>query len=117
MLVVTVVILFLFVQAREIALRSKKWLLVNIQADTELACHRMNQETWPDATLRAVIESGYVFWQRGVKSTAAHNFFSLYNLNHVADVKAHLCPALYFIDPRTGALVKSIVVCNILIDG
>lgn len=68
----------------------------------------MNQESWPDDTVRAVLENSYVFWQRGVKSPAGQNFLTLYNVCDDADAKSSLFPALFFVDPRTGAAVKSI---------
>ena len=95
-------------QARKYALMSKKWLLVNIQSDKEFACHKMNQESWTDDTVRAVLDNSYVFWQRGVKSPAGQNFIALYNVCRDADAESNLFPALFFIDPRTGAAVKSI---------
>lgn len=92
-----------------------KYLLVNIQSDKEFACHSMNRDSWPDTTVKTIIQSSYVFWQRGVTSIAGQSFLNLYSTSiygkyglNPADTS--IFPGLYFIDPRTGQLVKLIQV-------
>ncbi len=75
----------------------------------------MNRDTWTDETLKEVVSSGYVLWQRGSESMGGKNFMMLYNICDPdalvsPSVISSIFPALFFIDPRTGALVKAIKV-------
>lgn len=45
------------------AKQSKKWLLVNIQADGEFDCHRLNRDLWKDEMVQSIVECNCVFWQ------------------------------------------------------
>lgn len=45
------------------AKQGKKWLLVNIQADSEFDCHRLNRDLWKDEMVKEVIKYSCVFWQ------------------------------------------------------
>lgn len=44
----------------------KKWLLVNIQADGEFDCHRLNRDVWKDEMVQNIIACNCIFWQVSV---------------------------------------------------
>jgi UBX domain-containing protein 7 len=52
-----------FQGARAIAKDSKRWLLVNIQKDSEFASHALNRDVWRDELVENLITSGFIFWQ------------------------------------------------------
>lgn len=99
-------------EARELSLKSKKWLLVNIQSSKSFPCQEMNRDTWRDESISEVLKVYFVFWQRGVTSPGGLHFIKLYNICSEADLDTQegisIFPGIYIIDPRTGALMKSI---------
>lgn len=50
-------------QARKAGKEQKKWLLVNIQKDSEFDSHLLNRETWKDELVEEFVASGFIFWQ------------------------------------------------------
>jgi hypothetical protein len=41
-----------FAEAKAQAAAERKWLLVNIQCETEFASHRLNRDTWHNETVK-----------------------------------------------------------------
>jgi UBX domain-containing protein 7 len=52
-----------FQGARQMAKDSKRWLLVNLQRDSEFACHAMNRDVWRDELVENLVREGFIFWQ------------------------------------------------------
>jgi UBX domain-containing protein 7 len=52
-----------FQGARQTAKDSKRWLLVNLQRDSEFACHAMNRDVWRDELVENLVREGFIFWQ------------------------------------------------------
>ena len=52
-----------FEGARTMAKDSKRWLLVNLQRDSEFSCHALNRDVWRDELVENLIREGFVFWQ------------------------------------------------------
>ena len=52
-----------FEGARTMAKDSKRWLLVNLQKDSEFACHALNRDVWRDELVENLIREGFIFWQ------------------------------------------------------
>ena len=52
-----------FEGAREMAKSNRRWLLVNLQRDSEFACHALNRDVWRDELAENLIREGFVFWQ------------------------------------------------------
>ena len=52
-----------FAGARASAKDSRRWLLVNIQKDSEFASHALNRDVWRDELVENLIRSGFIFWQ------------------------------------------------------
>jgi hypothetical protein len=52
-----------FLGARTMAKDTKRWLLVNLQRDSEFACHALNRDVWRDELVENLIREGFIFWQ------------------------------------------------------
>jgi UBX domain-containing protein 7 len=52
-----------FEGARTMAKDTKRWLLVNLQRDSEFSCHALNRDVWRDELVENLIREGFVFWQ------------------------------------------------------
>ena len=76
----------------------KHWLLVNIQDSTEFSSQILNRDAWRHETVKEVIKSAFVFWQRDKSTSAGASFVANYQIKE--------CPIVCIIDPRTGRKVK-----------
>ena len=52
-----------FEGARTMAKDSKRWLLVNIQRDSEFASHALNRDVWRDELIENLVREGFIFSQ------------------------------------------------------
>jgi UBX domain-containing protein 7 len=52
-----------FEGARTMAKDTKRWLLVNLQKDSEFSCHALNRDVWRDELVENLIREGFIFWQ------------------------------------------------------
>ena len=52
-----------FEGARNMAKDSKRWLLVNIQKDSEFASHALNRDVWRDELVENLVREGFILWQ------------------------------------------------------
>jgi UBX domain-containing protein 7 len=52
-----------FEGARTMAKDTKRWLLVNLQRDSEFSCHALNRDVWRDELVENLIREGFIFWQ------------------------------------------------------
>lgn len=89
-----------FDEAKRIAKEHKKWLVVNIQSHTEFTSHMLNRDTWCNDTVESLVQSSFLFWQRGHTSADAKEYMSLYALDETADL-----PHVAILDTRTGASI------------
>jgi hypothetical protein len=76
----------------------RRWLIVNIQDTIEFASQQLNRDTWKDAGVQSLIEAQCVFWQSARETLDSKRLSTLYNITTF--------PAIIFIDPRTGELVR-----------
>jgi len=90
-----------FDELRAAGREQRRWLLVNIQSLTEFASQQLNADTWRDETLRAVIGSGFLFWQQYHDSQDGAQYCRYYLQN------VPVFPHIGIVDPVTGQLVKS----------
>eukprot|EP00752_Nemacystus_decipiens_P004966 g4518.t1 len=86
-----------FQAARQAAKQQKKWLLVNIQADDEFDCHRLNRDLWKDEMVQNIIECNCIFWQQPSVSQEAKLYCQRYHASGY--------PHMALVDPRTGMKV------------
>jgi hypothetical protein len=52
-----------FQGAINVAKDSKRWLLVNLQSDSDFAYHALNRDVWKDELCENLIREGFIFWQ------------------------------------------------------
>eukprot|EP00934_Nitzschia_sp_Nitz4_P005037 Nitzschia sp. Nitz4//scaffold35_size145790//38767//40411//NITZ4_003017-RA/size145790-processed-gene-0.229-mRNA-1//-1//CDS//3329549085//5027//frame0 len=83
--------------ARQMAKDSKRWLLVNIQKDSEFSCHALNRDVWRDELVENLIREGFIFWQAMDQEPQGQVYTQRY---HVHDY-----PHVAIIDPRTRRLM------------
>jgi len=60
-----------FQGARAMAKDTKRWLLVNIQRDSEFSSHALNRDVWRDELVENLIREGFIFWQQVSSSFVA----------------------------------------------
>lgn len=53
-----------FQGARTMAKDTRRWLLVNLQRDSEFASHALNRDVWRDELVENLVRSGFIFWQQ-----------------------------------------------------
>jgi len=86
-----------FDMVKETALQMDKWLLVNLQRDSEFNSHILNRDFWRDTGVKDMVQCSFVFWQQLDVSDEGYQFISRYNVVEF--------PHVSIIDPRTGAVV------------
>lgn len=86
-----------FLGAKAIAKDTRRWLLVNIQNDSDFACHALNRDVWRDELVENLVREGFIFWQ--VSNTTAEG------RTYVERYKVAGYPHLGILDPRTGKLL------------
>lgn len=86
-----------FQGARAVAKDSKRWLLVNLQRDSEFSCHALNRDVWRDELVENLVREGFIFWQAMDTSSEGRTYSERYSV--------HDYPHLAIIDPRTGRLL------------
>ena len=104
---------------------SKRWLLVNIQKDSEFASHALNRDVWRDELVENLVREGFIFWQTvsidGVTAQKKHRFegpahkhisvaggqFDITSEGRVyaERYKVYEFPHIGIIDPRTRRLM------------
>jgi Thioredoxin-like len=102
--------------------REMKWIIVNIQSNSEFDCWRFNRDTLSDESVQAIISSNFIFWQAPVEMESGITVVSSFDGNVVSrDMRMNpfamqflekyqfpnLFPLVALIDPRTKELVFS----------
>jgi len=83
-----------FQGARAVAKDARRWLLVNLQRDSEFSCHALNRDVWRDELVENLIREGFIFWQAMDDSADGRTYAERY--------KVFEFPHIAIIDPRTG---------------
>lgn len=83
--------------AKNLATKQKRWLLVNLQRDSEFACHVLNRDLWNEESVKDMILCSFIFWQQLDASIDGSKFMERYKVVEF--------PHVSILDPRTGALV------------
>jgi hypothetical protein len=86
-----------FQGARNVAKDSRRWLLVNLQSDSDFACHALNRDVWRNEFVENLVRAGFVFWQSNHVTPDGRTYAQRY------DVNAY--PHIGIIDPRTARLM------------
>jgi hypothetical protein len=91
-----------FQDARRHAMLEKKFLLVNIQKQSEFASHQLNRDVWRDDTVQQVIACSYIFWMAYTEDP--------YGDEYARNYKVENFPHVAIIDPRTGG--EELIIVN-----
>jgi len=86
-----------FHEARQQARNERRWLLVNIQQDSEFFSYVLNRDLWQADVIQDILKSSFVFFQREAGDSEAQEYIRFY--------KPTSFPYVGIIDPRTGELV------------
>ena len=86
-----------FQGARQAARDSRRWLLVNLQSDSDFACHALNRDVWRDELVENLVRDGFIFWQAIDATADGRTYVSRYPVGGY--------PHVSIIDPRTGRLM------------
>ncbi|WPK24869.1 hypothetical protein PUMCH_002164 [Australozyma saopauloensis] len=84
--------------AKIIGRRDKKWILVNIQDQSEFQCQVLNRDFWSNADVKHMVKENFVFLQYQVDSPWGEMFSNFY---HVTEY-----PYICILDPLTGERVR-----------
>ncbi|KAM6546660.1 hypothetical protein CsatB_027396 [Cannabis sativa] len=88
-----------FEKAKGTASSQDKWLLVNLQSNTEFSSHKLNRDTWSNEAVSQTISTNFVFWQVYDETTEGQKVCTYYKLS--------IMPVILVIDPITGQKMRS----------
>jgi hypothetical protein len=88
-----------FEDARERARLEGKWILVNIQCQSEFEALKLNRDLWSDDIVKNVIGAYFIFWQVENNNTEGQRYVSFYNVTKF--------PTISIVDPKTGEPSKT----------
>ena len=54
---------------------------MNIQSDSDFACHALNRDVWKDEMVESLVQSGFIFWQQSDKSEEAKTYIERYQVS------------------------------------
>lgn len=83
-----------FQAARDYAKEQNRWLIVNVQDNSDFNCQVLNRDIWSNEKLREVMKRFFVFWQVAIDNSDGHRYQVFYGIN--------VYPYVGIIDPRTG---------------
>ena len=86
-----------FQGARQAAKDARRWLLVNIQSDSDFACHALNRDVWRDELVENLVRDGFIFWQAVDTTSEGSTYSERYRVGGY--------PHVAIIDPRTARLM------------
>ncbi|BDA49565.1 UBX domain-containing protein 7 [Coccomyxa sp. Obi] len=88
-----------FEEAKAAALDQSRWLLVNVQSNSEFASHQLNRDTWSDDTVKTIVKGSFIFWQVNDATESGSKVKAFYRITEL--------PVTLVIDPVTGASPKT----------
>lgn len=83
-----------FQAARDYAKDQNRWLIVNVQDNSDFNCQVLNRDTWSNEKLREILKRYFVFWQVAIDGSDGLRFQVFYEIK--------VFPYVGIIDPRTG---------------
>eukprot|EP00899_Mesostigma_viride_P002767 jgi/Mesvir1/12491/Mv08104-RA.1 len=88
----------LYEDAIRVARRQDKWLLLNVQTESEFASHQLNRDVWSNEAVKSMVAPACVFWQVIKEEPEGAKVCSLY---HLTDL-----PVVMILDPFTGCKLE-----------
>ncbi|PRQ41329.1 putative UBX domain-containing protein 2/7 [Rosa chinensis] len=88
-----------FEKAKSAASVQDKWLMVNLQSNSEFSSHMLNRDTWANEAVSQTIITNFIFWQTYDDTTEGRKVCTYYKLESM--------PVVLIIDPITGQKMRS----------
>ena len=88
-----------FYELRQKGKTEDKWLLINIQRESEFKTHVLNRDVWSDECIQDMIDCHFIFWQHQDCTEEGTVYSERYNVQAF--------PHIAILDPRTGGLLWS----------
>ncbi|CAL5225007.1 g7785 [Coccomyxa viridis] len=88
-----------FEEAKEAAQSQNRWLLVNVQSNSEFASHMLNRDVWREETVKDIIKFCFVLYQVQDSSEAGNKVKAFYRLTDL--------PVITVVQPITGAALRT----------
>lgn len=82
--------------ARELSKSKDKWLIINIQSNSEFECHKLNRDVWNNENFKEFFMIDFLFWQQQDISEEGQRYIKIHNVTNF--------PHIAIMDPRTGCL-------------
>lgn len=90
--------------ARDYAQMRNRWLIVNLQDNTDFKCQILNRDLWSSEKVRSILKEHFIFWQVAVDNSEGMRFQSFYNVQGF--------PFVCILDPTTGEQKISYTIDN-----
>lgn len=87
-------------QAKDFGKNIDRWILVNIQKDSEFLSYNLNRDLWCNEIVRELIESSFIFFQHEASDRDAMTYIQYYHPEKY--------PHVAIVDPFTGEQVLTI---------
>ncbi|CCG82477.1 UBX domain-containing protein 2 [Taphrina deformans PYCC 5710] len=84
--------------ARNEARKATKWIMINLQDNSDFASQTLNRDLWKDKTVKALVKENFVFLQYTKDSDDGLQYTQFYPFEKY--------PHIAILDPRTGERVK-----------
>ena len=84
-------------QAKERGLRENRWLMVDVQDETDFRCQCLNRDVWSSPAVKSIIGECFVFWQVNKDHREGQRFMQFYPVKQF--------PYVAILDPQTGEQV------------
>ncbi|XP_050375421.1 plant UBX domain-containing protein 7 [Argentina anserina] len=88
-----------FEKAKSAASVQDKWLMVNLQSNSEFSSHMLNRDTWANEAVSQTILTNFIFWQAYDDTTEGRKVCTYYKLESM--------PVVLIIDPITGQKMRA----------
>nr|XP_011463491.1 PREDICTED: UBX domain-containing protein 2 isoform X2 [Fragaria vesca subsp. vesca] len=88
-----------FEKAKSAASVQDKWLMVNLQSNSEFSSHMLNRDTWANEAISQTIITNFIFWQTYDDTTEGKKVCTYYKLESM--------PVVLILDPITGQKMRS----------
>lgn len=85
-------------EAKVLARAEEKWILVNIQDNSEFQCQVLNRDFWLNSGVKSAVRRNFKFLQYQVDSTWGEMFCNFYHVDSY--------PYICILDPMTGEKVR-----------
>lgn len=88
-----------FDTARSEARGSQKWILINLQDNSDFPSQTLNRDLWKDKVVKALVKEHFVFLQYTKESDDGAQYIQFYPFEKY--------PHIAIVDPRTGERVRT----------